>query len=179
MRFIKKLIVAVAIVAGACQTTKDSREETAIGNDTLSTRQEVVSSDGAADESVEKPKEWEAFQRIFTYPDNDVKQTLGVIDLTADSIEFRLSTENGLCDTQYWGQAKNHHADGDPELDEDEEALSYPANEFTFENEHQIISIRIALAKDKARVNFTDKTNEETDCIPTPGLLLKDAENAR
>jgi len=148
----------------ACQATKDSTAENS---------GEVLEDSGAS----KKPKDWKEFKTIFSFKSEAVSQKLGIIMLTKDSLEFRLLTDAKLCDTEYWGRAKNLYPDGDPEIDEDELNEAYEASEFTFEDSSKIIKIRIADENDKAKIKFADKTETDTDCIPSVGLLLKRVEN--
>jgi hypothetical protein len=173
-----KVIIKVLFfttVMAACQQTKDSMSENVKDTTAVKHSKKVVISD--KDKNSDNPRDWAEFETVFTFADKEVRQKLGVITLTNDSIQFRLSTEDDLCDTQYWGKARNFHPNGDPEIDEDGNQEAYAASEFILEDSYNIIKIRIAHTKDKARIIFADKTGTDTDCFPTPGLLLKRSES--
>ena len=172
------LLFILATLALGCQPTKHyEANETldSLKNESLTTKEE--STDGRIQDS--SVKEFDKFEITFEHEEKDQKlrQRLGVSWLTNDSIEFRLLTEEDLCDTQYSGNAKNKFADMDPESDEDETGESYLASEYVTEEETYILKVRISLDKDRARIKFVDKSGEDTDCIPTPNLVLikKDA----
>lgn len=122
----------------------------------------------------DKPKEFSVFEMTFEHENKEqkFKQTLGVTWLTNDSIEFRLLSEDELCNTDYWGKAKNKYADMDPESDEDETGESYQASEYVTEEKTYLLKIRISLDKDRAKINFVDKSGEDTDCAPLSNLVL-------
>jgi hypothetical protein len=167
------LILTVLILG--CQLTKN--QETVEATDSLSN--DRVDAQDKIDESqssdnTEKAKEFSDFEITFEHEDKEqkFKQRLGVTWVTSDSIEFRLFSEDELCDTDYWGNAKNKYADMDPEADEDETGESYFASEYVKETENYRLKLRISLDKDRARITFVDKSGEDTDCIPTPDLVL-------
>ncbi len=126
-----------------------------------------------ANETNEEPLDWNNFEFILKAEDLETKQILGFSNISNEVIEFRLKTENQLCDTEYWGQAKNQFPDSDPEIDEDDCGSAYPAFEYVFENKNYELRIRISLDEDKAKLMFQDKSGIDTDCIPTTNLILR------
>jgi hypothetical protein len=116
------------------------------------------------------------FERVNKEP--KLKQLLGVTWLPNDSIEFRLLTEDGNCDSNYSGKAKNKNPGKEPESDRDEFGNKYYSLEYEIiEEEVYSLKIRIAVDTTRARIFFDDKSGKEIDCIPAPGLVLinKDA----
>lgn len=122
----------------------------------------------------DRPKALDRFETIFAYEDKEenAKQRLGVTWVTSNSIEFRLITDNDLCGTDYWGNAENKFSNMDSESDEDENGNSYPSSEFVTDEQTYSIAIRISMDKDSAKINYTDRSGEDTDCVPTPNLIL-------
>ena len=116
---------------------------------------------------------WTAFETVYSRGEDGSVQKLGVKYLPDNKIKFRLSEKNNLCDVEYEGIAQNLYPDSDGESDDDEEGNAYFAIEYIFEDDGNTIYIRIAEEKDKARIKFSDKTREETDCVPSPNFLLK------
>jgi hypothetical protein len=173
------LIFTVLILG--CQPTKN--QETVETTDSLSNygvdTPDKIEEPKSTDNS-EKAKEFSDFEMTFEYENKEQKfrQRLGVTWVTNDSVEFRLFSEDELCDTDYWGNAKNKYPDMDPESDEDETGESYLASEYVKETETYLLKLRISLDKDRARIIFVDKSGEDTDCIPTPDLVLS-KKNAR
>lgn len=164
----------------SCQPTRN--QETARTADTLSNSHIQSTTNVDNEESIDnspQPKAFDQFEMTFESENTEYnsRQTLGVTWLTKDSIEFRLLSEDDLCDTDYWGNAKNNYADMDPETDEDENGEAYFASEYVTKKDDYSLAIRISLDKVRARILFTDKSGLDTDCVPTPGLLLirKDA----
>ena len=159
------LVLILTALTFSCQQPKSGEE--------IETRWTNFDTGGNEDQKDERKKLVE-FETIFEHIDTEENstQTLAVSWITDDSIEFRLVTDNDLCGTDYWGNAKNTNRDTDPELDEDENGDSYLAAEYVAEQETYALSIRISVEKDKARIIYTDKVGEETDCIPTLGLVL-------
>ncbi len=98
-------------------------------------------------------------------------QSLQVNWLTGDSIEFKLLAENGLCDYEFQGIAVNEYPYMDPEIDEDENSVSYPAIAYQVIDGGQLLSIRIEMNKKKlARISYTysdprDECDPESDAI--------------
>lgn len=179
MKQLGQIILTLTILTFGCQQTKSS--ENGVTTDALSSKTietpditQDKAETGNLTENPDKPKDFDKFDIVFEHEnkEHNFKQRLGVTWVTNDSIEFRLLTEDGICDTGYWGNAKNQNADMDPETDEDENGDSYPASEYVIEQKTYSLSIRVSLDKDKARIIYTDKSEEETDCIPTPNLVL-------
>jgi hypothetical protein len=113
------------------------------------------------------------YEKTFVYEDNLVKQILGVNYKGENIIEFSLKLEkkDGSCKVNFQGEAKNKNENLDPELDEDEEGIAYPSNEFVYEKEKCIIALRIAMKeKDKAIIK-TVGCNDT--CCPETSNLLK------
>lgn len=180
-----QIILPLIILTLGCQPTK--KQENAITTDTtppnaietLDKSQEKVETDNVT-ENIDDPKDFDKFEMRFEHEDKEqnFKQRLGITWLTDNSIEFRLMTDDDICGTDYWGSAKDNNVNMDPEMDEDENGDTYAASEYSIEQETYSLRIRISLDKDKARIIYTHKTEEETDCIPQPNLLLVN-ENAR
>lgn len=175
MRQFRLITLILAVLTFGCQPTKYQETfETAdsLSNDGVNTQDKIEAS--KSPDSTEKTKAFAEFEMTFEYEDREqaFRQRLGVTWLANDSIEFRLLSEDELCDTDYWGNAKNKFADMDPESDEDETGESYLASEYVTERETYLLKLRISLDKDKARITFVDKSATDTDCIPTPNLVL-------
>lgn len=168
------LLIILTTLALSCQPTKN--QETAETVDSLRGGG-VTTKDNSTDKEIDNNpgvKDFDKFEMTFEHEDKEqkLKQRLGVSWLTNDSIAFRLLTEDDICDTQYWGTAKNKYADMDPESDEDETGESYLSSEYVTEEETYLLKLRISLDKDRARIKFVDKSGEDTDCVPTPNLIL-------
>ena len=181
MKQLGQIILTFTILTLGCQQTKNPESALSLETDTLSnetvetpniTKDKVKT--GNLTENQDKPKDFNKFDIVFEHENKEqnFKQRLGIDWLTNDSIEFRLLTEDGICDTDYWGNAKNENADLDPETDENENGDSYAASEYFIEQKTYSMSIRVSLDKDRAKIIYTDKSGEETDCIPTPNLVL-------
>lgn len=113
------------------------------------------------------------YSQVFDYEDSLVHQILGVNFATEYEIEFtsQFIKKDGSCNFQMKGRAKNINKDLDPELDEDEDGLAYPSNEFIFEEGKCITSVRIAMNDgDKAYVKSQNCAN---DCYPNTSMLLR------
>jgi hypothetical protein len=140
-----------------CQPTKN--QETVETTDSLSNdgvdTLDIINEPKQTDNGG-KSKEFTAFEMTFDYKDKEqnFRQRLGVTWLTSDSIEFRLLSEDELCDTDYWGNAKNKYADMDPESDEDETGESYLSSEYVTENESYRLKIRISVGQRQSKNNF-------------------------
>ncbi len=128
---------------------------------------------GYTNETDEEPLDWSNFEFILKAEDLETKQKLGFSKVSNEEIEFRLKTENQLCDTEYWGQAKNQFPDSDPEIDEDNCGSAYPALEYVFKNKNYELRIRISLDNDKAKLMYQNKSGIDTDCIPNTNLILR------
>ncbi|MFN5168931.1 MAG: hypothetical protein ACK5DD_04860 [Cyclobacteriaceae bacterium] len=169
------LIFTLTVLTFSCQPTtnpESTSNSDSLSNDNIETTDKNDNEDST--DTIHKGKDFDKFEMTFEFEDKEQKfgQKLGVTWLTNDSIEFRLLSEDGICDTDYWGSAKNNYPDMDPELDEDENGEAYPASEYVTEQATYSLSIRISLDKDRARIIFVDKLREGTDCIPTPDLVL-------
>jgi hypothetical protein len=175
LKQIRLTVLILIVLASGCQPTKNQevvKAADSVSNNKVDTQDK---SDGAkSTDNGDRGKEFSEFEIIFEHEDKEqsFRQRLGVTWVTSDSIEFRLLSEDELCDTDYWGHAKNKYADMDPESDEDETGDSYLASEYVTEKETYQLKLRISLNKDRARITFVDKSGEDTDCIPTPGLVL-------
>jgi hypothetical protein len=164
-------LILTAVMFGCKQTR--NQEDISSADSLIETRWTNFDA-GKIGDSTSLPKDFDKFEMTFEFENEDqkFKQKLGVTWLTNDSIEFRLLSEDDICDTNYWGTAKNNYPDMDPESDEDENGESYLASEYVTEEDTYSLVIRISLDKDRARIIFTDKSGENSDCIPTPGLVL-------
>lgn len=180
MKQIGQIIFALTILTFGCQPTQN-QEDIVITTDASSSKrietQDVVQDKVEIDnltEHADKPKEFDKFETLFEHEDKELnlKQRLGVTWWTTDSIEFRLLTEDDICGTDYWGHAKNNNSNMDPEMDEDKNGDSYAASEYTIEQQTYSLRIRVSLDRDKAKIIYTHKIEEETDCIPQPNLVL-------
>jgi len=170
------IILALAAMAFSCHQTKDQEKVASIdslsngGIETNWTQFDV----GEFGDNNERPKDLGKFENTFEHEDKEqnLRQTLGVTWLSNDSIEFRLVTDDDLCGTDYWGKAENIHGALNPKSDKDEKGKLYLWTEFL--NDQETYSMRIIVSRDKdnARIIYTDKSEEETDCIPTPNLVL-------
>ena len=169
MKTLGLITLILTILTLGCQQTKNKENIAtvdSVSNDQVETQDEIDNEELTDNDS--KPKDLDKFEVIFKIEDNKIgfKQRLGVTWLTNDSIEFRLISEDGICDTGYWGNAKNNHPGMDPESDEDENGDSYPSSEYVKDNDSYTLRIRISLDRDKAKIMFKDKSGEDTDCIP-------------
>jgi hypothetical protein len=180
MKKLGLIMLALVILAFGCQQKRNQENDIisdSLANDGIEIQEKTDKA--SSTDSSGKKKEFERFDVIFEHENKEhhFRQRLGITWLTNDSIEFRLLSEDDLCGTDYWGNAKNQYADMDPESDEDENGESYSASEYVEEEQSYSLRIRISLDKDRARIIYTDKSGQETDCIPTPNLILvnKDA----
>jgi hypothetical protein len=175
MNKIGLLILTLTVLTFSCQPTKNQENTStsdSISDDNIETTDK--NDNEVSTDTIHKGKDFDKFEMTFELENKEqrFKQRLGVTWLTNDSIEFRLLSEDDICDTDYWGNAENNYPDMDPELDEDENGEPYPASEYITEQTKYSLSIRISLEKDRARIIFVDKSGEDTDCIPTPDLVL-------
>lgn len=110
---------------------------------------------------------------IYTYEDDNIKQTLSIVYKNEYEIKFYLQNEKREpnCKQIIEGYAVNENKDLDPELDEDEDGISYPSNEFIFKKGKCLIAIRIAMKeKDKAII----KTNNcKQTCLEEESKILR------
>lgn len=93
------------------------------------------------------------YEKVFVYEDRQTRYLLGVNDKTATEIEFMMGyyRKDGSCADVFKGIAVNYNAGNDPEIDEDEHGDAYASEEFIYEKEGCMISIRIAKdSRDKA-----------------------------
>lgn len=175
MKKIELLIFVVSLLTFGCRQTgnpENIKTADSIINENNLTEDQINVTDSL--DYGENGKDFADFEMVFEYIDKEInlKQKLGVRWVTNDSIEFRLFTEDDLCDTDYWGNAKNNFPESDPETDEDENGIAYPSEEYIVNNMDYSMQIRIALDKDKARIIYKDRTDIDTDCIPSSNLLL-------
>ncbi|MCE2936107.1 MAG: hypothetical protein ACK5V5_09370 [Cyclobacteriaceae bacterium] len=174
---IQRRIIILILAAGTfcCKPTSNQEDvltTDSLNNDTTSIVNKIENE--VSNHNSQLAKDFDKFEMIFEFENTDqqLKQRLGVTWLTNDSIEFRLLSQDDICDTNYWGTAKDNYSDMDPESDEDENGESYPASEYVAEEETYSLQIRISLDKDIARIVYTHKIEEATDCIPQPNLVL-------
>lgn len=106
------------------------------------------------------------YKFIYHYLNEDSFQIIGLSFLSDDRIDFHLKTNTLPCDTEYWGEAISLGSNNDHEIDEDEEFETYPVQEFTKENDEEVLIIRIALDKSKIQIKHQRKDELETDCLP-------------
>jgi hypothetical protein len=106
------------------------------------------------------------YEFIYHYLNEDSFQIIGLSFLSDDRIDFHLKTNTLPCDTEYWGEAISLGSNNDHEIDEDEEFEAYPVQEFTKENDEEVLIIRIALDKSKIQIKHQRKDELETDCLP-------------
>lgn len=158
----KFLVIALAMVS--CGSATQEREPIIL----MDNKKIITETNPKENESVLKD-----YEKVFIYEDNTVKQTLGVNYKGENLIEFTLNFEkkDGSCKVNVQGVAKNKNENLDPELDEDEEGIAYPSNEFIYEKGKCIIALRIAMKeKDKAIIR-TFGCN--TACYPETTSLLR------
>jgi len=172
MKQIGLITLILTVLTFGCQPTKNQETADSLSHDQVDTQDKIY--EPKLTDNNKKAKEFSDFEMTFEHEDKEQKfrQRLGVTWVTSDSIKFRLLSEDQLCDTDYWGNAKNKYADMDPESDEDETGESYLASEYVVEQETYELKLRISLDKDRARISFVDKSGADTDCIPTPNLVL-------
>ena len=126
-----------------------------------------------------KSIDWNKFQNIYAYVDteNEFKQILGINYINPDSISFQLVCCSMMCEMELSGNAKNLNPNGDQEIDEDENG-AYPVDEFIFETNEYVVSIRIdSETKTKSRFIFTPNGEADPECDPRNELIMK--KNAR
>lgn len=163
-------LVFVSMSWVACEPAKEKRNVPDSATSAAPVSEQEVTRPAPDSAAVE---DWGTFETVYSHVEEGTTQKLGVKYLPDNKIDFRLSEENNLCEVNYGGIAQNQYPDGDGESDDDEEGNGYFAIEYIFEDAENIIYIRIAEEKDKARIKFVDKTKEETDCVPSPDFLLK------
>ncbi len=172
----KNILLGLIVLMTSCTSNRNQKEKivenSEIDTAALVSNQETVQ-DINFNEKNSEPLAWNSFEMIFMIEKYETKQKLGVSVLSNNLIEFRLNTENELCNIEYWGKAKNLYPEGDPEIDEDECNVAYPSREFILENKDYMLSVRISLDEDKAKILYHDKTATEADCIPAENLVLK------
>jgi hypothetical protein len=113
------------------------------------------------------------YNQVFNYEDSLVHQILGVNFTTEYEIDFIIQfiKKDGSCNIQMKGHAENINKDLETELDEDEDGVAYPSNEFIFENGKCITAVRIAMNDgDKAYVKTQNCAN---NCYPQTSMLLR------
>lgn len=166
MRNLSVSALSLTLLFSSCQPKKNDPSEATNDTAIVSIEKEI---------KTEQPKAWKDFTLVLEYIDKaeNSTQKLGINWITADSIEYRLRTEDALCETDYSGSAKNKFPEGDAESDEDENGDSYFVTEYREEKNSYTLSIRISDDKDRAKINYQDKLNEEADCLPVSGLFLQ------
>lgn len=110
---------------------------------------------------------------LFKYSDNLVEQTLHVTEQDSSGIKFSLllKKKDGTCKSQVSGIAVNNYKGSDPEIDEDENGVAYPANEFVYNEGECHIAIRIAMDEmNKAKIKASGCNDP---CYPGESAVLR------
>ena len=110
---------------------------------------------------------------IYEYNRENSKQRIKLNFISNDSISYFLKTETSTCNAEFHGRAFNPNLGMDPEIDEDEQGLSYPSAEYFDFSEDYTISIRLALDSTKVKISYTKKNKSESNCNPNTDIIMK------
>ncbi|MCM8569854.1 hypothetical protein NE848_10715 [Gramella jeungdoensis] len=126
-------------------------------------------------ESTDKIPEFLAakYSRVYEYNGTDSRQLIGINFIAKDSIGYYLISESLPCDTEYHGKAFNQNYGLDPEIDEDEDGISYPAFQYSDNLQDHVIYIRVALDSSKVKIEYTGKEADGTDCVPNTLSIME------
>ncbi|WGH75642.1 hypothetical protein P8625_00325 [Tenacibaculum tangerinum] len=113
------------------------------------------------------------YSKVYEYKGMDSRQLIGINFITKDSIDYYLSSETMPCDTEYYGKAFNQNYGLDSEVDEDENGISYPSNEYSNDQQDYVIYIRVALDSTKLKIGYADNVTDGTDCAPNTVNIMK------
>ncbi len=107
------------------------------------------------------------FSNVYEFRNSDTHQLLGVNFLTDTSIQFQILVSYHSIN-KIEGIASRSSIIMDVEIDEDENGIAYPADEYYYKDEKLWIAIRIGMEdKAKAKINFSgDKKLEEVKMLP-------------
>ena len=96
--------------------------------------------------------------QIFQLTDtvHHLRQELGIMSSTPDSIEFVLLTINDSCEMHYAGWAINNHAEDNTTINK--------GREYVTEGQHYIMRIRIDLGGDRASARYQSKNDDKMSC---------------
>jgi hypothetical protein len=114
---------------------------------------------------------------IYSFENDTLKQTVELSRITKTEIRFKLISENKFRGQMNYtaGTAKNIYIDYDPEIDEDEEGMAYPVNEYIHEGDCRL-SFRIEMDRqEKMQVKVADNCLSSNPYCPlaSAGILRK------
>ncbi|MFI1742969.1 hypothetical protein [Thalassobellus sediminis] len=115
----------------------------------------------------------EKYSKVYEYKGIDSRQLIGINFIAKDSIDYYLSSETMPCDTEYYGKAINKNYGLDSEIDEDENGVSYPSNEYSIDQKDYVIYIRVSSDSTKVTIGYTDNETDGTDCAPNTINTMK------
>ena len=118
-------------------------------------------------EGATKPAAGAGMRFLVTTP--KLTQELKVVRKSKKSVAFELNL-SGTCQRSVAATAKLKG--GDLEMDEDEKGLSYPAEEFVYENKTCALYLRIKF-KDAKRAVVMQAGDCQTTCNPVEDLMFR------
>ncbi|WP_372751927.1 hypothetical protein [Labilibaculum sp.] len=166
-------ILAILILA-SCSSKKTEKAGTSEPAKTEENKEALEGMGLTATRSEIKDIDWSQFEFVFTYQDQEEEliQVLGVNKLEEDSICYQIYVNSVLCESEFSGKAGLAFPGGDREMDEDESA-AYSVNDYRFEGEGYVVSIRIA-SQDFGRARFSYRSEEgRDDCDPWEQIAMK------
>jgi hypothetical protein len=161
--------IALPVLFSALLLTACAEDKQAI---VKSTPKEIDTPVNSSGNQIPKPDQTTKY--LYEYADSSdeglEKMILAVKWLNDSTIEFDLDTKTTLCDTRFYGIAKNPY-DMDPEiLEPNGEGLA--ANQYIKEESEYWLNIKITYDKEFAVIDFIDRT-AGTDCVPMKGMVMK------
>jgi hypothetical protein len=105
---------------------------------------------------------------IYVFENDTIKQRVALNYLTDIEISFKYTVENKIRQQNVviQGTAKNEYSEYDPETDEDEEGMAYPADQYIYSN-NCWLAFRIHM-QTQALLQIM-----EADCLPNPYCPFK------
>ena len=95
------------------------------------------------------------FENVYKYDKDGMKEILGYNQVNDTLVEFYIQLVNDREVIELTGQAICLSCMLDIELDEDENGIAYPANEYYYETEDIVVFIRIDIESgENAKLNF-------------------------
>lgn len=110
-------------------------------------------------------------EKVFVYEDDKIKEELIITAQTDNSISFYFGVDSkaGLCSRSLTSSASMAHQGSDPEIDEDESGVAYPANEYIYKGDDYVLYFRISLDNDKAKV----RVEQDALCNIDESVILR------
>ena len=157
----------------SCSPKKEIVVSETIEYDTLKTETEVLKDRIVASEIEENNSTYDTIIFNVSSENGDLEsydQTLKIVYISDSSIWFNVDYEYIIGGDEFEGTAINPYPNMDPEIDEDNDGLAYPATQYLVEIDSFNYQFLINL-KDTSTARIRTTSNIHTDMIPLPFLM--------